>query len=86
VASYKKDDLGQGRTAKTCAKPPGAGVRNTQMWKMATGSIGGEWHVWTGYNPGVPERRDDLSDDQKEKHFFGKDELVRITLFIERMS
>jgi hypothetical protein len=36
--------------------------------------------------PGVPERRDDLSDDQKEKHFFGKDELVRITLFIERMS
>jgi hypothetical protein len=30
VASYEKDDLYQGRTAKTCAKPPkGPGIRNT---------------------------------------------------------
>jgi hypothetical protein len=30
VASYKKDDLCQGRTAKACAKPQGASVRAPQ--------------------------------------------------------
>lgn len=86
MASYKKDDLYQGRTAKTGANPPGAGVRNTQMWNVATGSIGGEWHVWTGYNPEYQKDGTICQMIKKGSIFFGKDELIRITLFLERMS
>jgi hypothetical protein len=66
--------------------PPGTGIRNTQMWKVATGSIGGEWHVWTGYNPEYQKDGTICQMIKKRSIFFGKDELVRITLFIERVS
>ena len=56
------------------------------MWKVATGSIGGEWHVWTGYNPECQKDGTICQMIKKRSNFFGKDELVRITLFIERMS
>jgi hypothetical protein len=56
------------------------------MWKVATGLIGGEWHVWTGYNPEYQKDGTICQMIKKRSNFFGKDELVRITLFIERMS